>query len=436
MKHKITIILLLLFTTISLSAANYIPSEGNLKAREKFQDAKFGIFIHWGFYSMLADGEWIMNSREINYKEYAKLAGGFYPSQFNADKWVSTIKASGAKYITITSRHHDGFSMFGTKQSTYNIVDATPFRRDILKELKEACEKENITLNFYYSLLDWYRLDYPIGESGRHTGRPTNKQNWRSYYNFMKAQLKELLTEYGNPGMIWFDGEWDHKKDKKPFDWELEQLYSYMHKIKPDCLIANNHHHAILQGEDVQLFEKDLPGENKAGMSGGVKIGSLPLETCETMNNSWGYNITDKNYKSAKEIIRLLVNAAGKGGNLLLNIGPRPDGNIPDEAVSLLQEVGQWLSNYGESIYGTRAGLFPPQYWGASTTKNNIVYIHILNYNNKNIYLPTGNIKFKNISLYGKDVKLRFKKCNEGILVELPEIPTGIDYILKLEKVK
>lgn len=174
MKLKTIVTLILLLTAISLPAtnSNYIPSEGNIKAREKFQNDKFGIFIHWGVYSMLADGEWIMNNRKVNYKEYERLAGGFCPSQFDADKWVRTIKASGARYITITSRHHDGFSMFGTKQTKYNMVDATPFKRDILQELVKACEKEKITLNFYYSLLDWYRTDYPIGETGRFNGRP------------------------------------------------------------------------------------------------------------------------------------------------------------------------------------------------------------------------------------------------------------------------
>ena len=188
----------------------YTPTSENLKAREEFQDNKFGIFLHWGIYSMTAQGEWYMHNRNINWEEYAKLASGFYPSKFNAAEWVSAIKASGAKYITITSRHHDGFSMFHTKQSDYNIVDATPFKRDIIKELAEECKKQGIKLHFYYSHLDWRRDDYPVNNSGRGTGRPKGKENWKSYYQFMNNQLTELLTNYGPIGAIWFDGVWDN----------------------------------------------------------------------------------------------------------------------------------------------------------------------------------------------------------------------------------
>lgn len=434
MKKIISITLLSIFAALTLSAqtTGYIPSEGNLKAREKFQDDKFGIFIHWGIYSMMANGEWAMNTKKLNYKEYEQLAAGFYPSKFNADEWVKAIKASGAKYITITSRHHDGFSMFGTKASPYNIVDATPFKRDVLKELSEACEKEGITLNFYYSHVDWYRLDYPLGNSGRDAGRPTDKQNWNSYFNFMNTQLKELLTGYGKVGMIWFDGVWDHKNNKQPFDWHLEEQYAHIHSISPDCLIANNHHLAPYTGEDVQVFEKDLPGENKAGLSAGVKVSRLPLETCETMNNSWGYNIEDNNYKSLKGIIHLMVKAAGNGGNLLLNIGPQPDGQLPAMALKRLDEIGGWMKKYGESLYGTRAGLFKPQYWGASVTKGNKVYIHILNCSDTSLYIPTGDYKVKTAAEFEGGSKLKFTRCPEGIVLQIPKEHNSIDYIVEL----
>lgn len=435
MKLKLFILagLLIAFMPLNAKTVKYEPSPGNIQAREKFRDDKFGIFIHWGIYSMLGNGEWVMNHKKIHYKEYEKLAGGFYPSRFNAQDWVKAIKQGGAKYITITSRHHDGFSMFKTKESPYNIVDATPFKRDILKELADACEKEGVTLNFYYSHADWYREDYPLGESGRHSGRPIDRQNWESYYSFMNAQLRELLTNYGKVGMIWFDGVWDHKRDKTPFNWQLEEQYALIHSIQPDCLVANNHHLAPYEGEDVQVFERDLPGENKAGYSGGVKISGLPLETCETMNTSWGYEILDHKYKSLKEIIHLMVNAAGKGGNLLLNIGPQPDGCLPQEALSRLKEIGEWLGQYGESIYGTRAGIMPPQYWGATTTKGGKIYVHILNLHDKSVYIPTGERKIKSAVTFKGGQKLKFTKCPEGITLHLPEIPADIDYIVELE---
>lgn len=335
---------------------------------------------------MLATGEWTMTNNNLNYKEYAKLAGGFYSSRFNAAEWVSAIKASGAKYICFTSRHHEGFSMFHTKYSDYNVVDATPFKRDILKELADECHKQGIRLHLYYSHLDWYREDYPWGRTGRGTGRPDAKGNWSSYYQFMNNQLTELLTNYGPIGAIWFDGWWD--QDQNPdFDWQLPGQYELIHRLQPGCLVGNNHHQVPFAGEDIQIFERDLPGENKAGLSG-QDISSLPLETCETMNGMWGYKITDQNYKSAKTLIHYLVKAAGKDANLLMNIGPQPDGCLPEVAVQRLKEVGEWMRVYGETIYGTRGGCIAPHDWGVTTQKGNRLFVHILNLQDKALFLP------------------------------------------------
>ena len=208
----ITFLLLFVMNLGAFAQSPYQPAEENLKARQEFQDNKFGIFLHWGLYAMLATGEWTMTNNNLNYKEYAKLAGGFYPSKFNADKWVEAIKASGAKYICFTSRHHEGFSMFDTKYSDYNVVKATPFKRDIVKELAAACAKQGIKLHFYYSHLDWAREDYPWGRTGQGTGRSNSKGDGKSYYQFMNNQLTELLTNYGPIGAIWFDGWWDQPK--------------------------------------------------------------------------------------------------------------------------------------------------------------------------------------------------------------------------------
>lgn len=202
MKTHLFLSLLFAASFLPAKAQTYQPSAENLKARQEFQDNKFGIFLHWGLYCMLATGEWTMTNKDLNYKEYAKLAGGFYPSKFNVAEWVSAIKASGAKYICFTSRHHEGFSMFHTKYSDYNIVDATPFKRDVVKELVDECHKQGIRLHFYYSHIDWYREDAPWGRTGRGTGRPNPKGDWKSYYTFMNNQLTELLTNYGPIGAI------------------------------------------------------------------------------------------------------------------------------------------------------------------------------------------------------------------------------------------
>ncbi|MBF1435025.1 MAG: alpha-L-fucosidase, partial [Prevotella nanceiensis] len=336
MKKTLLIVATLLINYVGMAQTSYQPTAENLKAREQFQDQKFGVFLHWGLYSMMGVTEWIMTNRDIHYQEYPKLAKTFYPSEFDADAWISAIKVAGAKYITITTRHHDGFSLFKTATSSYNSVDGTPFKRDIIKELAEACKRHDIKLHLYYSHLDWGREDYPVGRTGRGTGRPKEKANWPSYFNFMNTQLTELLTNYGEVGAIWFDGWWDHDNDAKPFDWQLEEQYGIIHKLQPQCLIGNNHHTTPFPGEDIQIFERDLPGENKAGLSG-QDISRLPLESCQTINEHWGYSITDSNYKSGKELIQMLVRAAGKNANLLLNIGPEPGGALPSLALDRLK---------------------------------------------------------------------------------------------------
>ncbi|MCD8313508.1 MAG: alpha-L-fucosidase, partial [Bacteroidales bacterium] len=410
----LTITLATLFVT-PVRAQDYVPSDENLASREAFRSDRFGIFIHWGIYSMLARGEWALNSLDLNYQEYAKLAGGFYPSNFNAAEWVSAIKASGARYICITSRHHDGFSMFGTKLSPYNIVDATPFGRDILKELAEECERQGISLHFYYSLLDWTRLDYPRGRTGLGVGRPEGTEDYGSYLEFMKGQLTELLTGYGPVRAIWFDGHWDHDEDPD-FDWKYDEIYPLIHSLRPGCLIGNNHHLTPFEGEDIQIFERDLPGENKAGLSG-QDIASLPLETCETMNGMWGYKITDQNYKDVPTLIRYIVSAAGRDANLLMNIGPQPDGSLPAIAVERLKGVGEWMDKFGFTVYGTRACEVAPHEWGVVTAKDNRRYVHILSLQDNSLFVPLTSGKVTNASCLNDGSAVSFTQDPDGVLL-------------------
>ena len=429
--------LILLTATIMVAiqglAQSYQPSEAIQQAQREFQDKKFGIFLHWGIYSMLGQGEWVMQNRNISYKEYPKIADGFYPSKFNADEWVKAIKASGAKYITITSRHHDGFSMWNSAASDYNIVKATPFKRDVLKELSEACQREGIALHFYYSHLDWGRLDYPLGRTGLGTGRPKDQQDWKHYQKFMNQQLTELLTQYGPIGAIWFDGVWDHDSDATPFDWQLRPQYDLIHELQPSCLVANNHHLVPFEGEDVQIFERDLPGENKAGDSGENGVSkTLPLESCETMNRTWGYNITDSDYKTPRQIIHLLVGAAGRNANLLLNIGPEPNGQLPQEAVSRLKAIGEWMSQYGETIYGTRGGEVEPHSWGVTTRKGNRLFVHVLDLQDRGLFLPLNN-KVKRACEFLSRKPVKMTRVNGGITLQFDRVPTDIDYVVELE---
>ena len=410
--------------------SSYSPSEENLKARAEFRDNKFGIFLHWGLYAMLATGEWTMTNRNLAYDEYEKLAGGFYPAKFDAAKWVSAIKASGARYICFTTRHHEGFSMFKTKYSPYNIVDATPFARDVVKELADECHRQGIKIHFYYSHLDWYRNDYPWGRTGRGTGRSNPEGNWPSYYQFMNNQLTELLTNYGPVGAIWFDGWWD--QDQNPdFDWQLPEQYALIHRLQPACLVGNNHHQVPFEGEDIQIFERDLPGENNAGLSG-QDISSLPLETCETMNGMWGYKINDQNYKSTATLVQYLVKAAGKDANLLMNIGPQPDGELPAVAVQRLAEMGQWMQTYGETIYGTRGGCIKPRPWGVTTQKGNRLFVHVLETDDPAIFLPLGNRKVKKALHFATRQPLKIERLQGGYLLHLPQEKEAIDCVAEL----
>src|SRR5262245_48893062 len=272
----------------SNAESQYQPTSENLEARKWFQDAKFGLFVHWGVYSVLGDGEWVMNNRKMPISDYEKLPAQFNPTEFDPAEWVALAKAAGMKYITITSRHHDGFAMFDSKVSDWNIVERTPYARDPLKMLADECHRQGIKLFFYYSQLDWHHPDYyPRGKTAIDrgpwdNGRP-DRGNWNAYLDdYMDGQLRELLTNYGPVGGIWFDGMWD----KPDADWHLEKTYSLIHQLQPAALIIPNHHQTPKPGEDVQTFERDLPGRNTAGFNTTYISDQLPLEMSNTLNGS------------------------------------------------------------------------------------------------------------------------------------------------------
>jgi alpha-L-fucosidase len=402
-----------------------VPPE-RLAAREWYRDAKFGLFIHWGVYSLLGNGEWVMHNRGIRVPEYEWLASTFNPVRFDADEWVLLAKAAGMRYITITSRHHDGFSMFGSRQTG---TTSSTGRRSaaILKELAEACRRHGLKLFFYYSQLDWRHPDYwPRGETGRSTGR-ADAGSWDRYLDFMDAQLEELLTGYGPLGGIWFDGMWD--KPQAP--WQLNRTYALIHRLQPAALIIPNHHKAPLPGEDVQTFEQDLPGANTAGFNTS-EIGLLPLETSLTMNNSWGFNVTDRSFKSATQLIHYLVRAAGFGANLLLNVGPRPDGTIQPEAAERLREMGRWMDQFGSSIHGTRAGPITPRDWGVTTQRGDTIYVHVLNWPDRQLAIPALMSRIASARLMGSSEAVPFAQTSAGVTLTLPAADETPDRVIVL----
>jgi alpha-L-fucosidase len=413
----------------AFSQAEYEPSPENLEARTWFQDAKFGLFIHWGAYSVMGSGEWVMEVRRIPATDYEKLADAFNPIRFDPEAWVSLAKAAGMRYITITAKHHDGFAMYDSRVSDWDIVDRTPYGRDVIGALAAECRRQGIKLFLYYSQLDWHHADYyPRGRTGNSSGRPDSGE-WYAYLDYMDAQLRELLTQYGPLGGIWFDGMWD----RPDADWRLGQTYSLIHELQPQALIGSNHHETPIPGEDFQMFEKDLPGANTAGFNTTV-VSALPLETAETMNRSWGFNITDRSYKSTAELVRYLVRAAGSNANFLLNVGPMSTGEIQPEFVTRLREVGAWLELYGESIYGTRGGPFAPANWGVTTQRGNTVYVHVLDWNSKVLALPDlpGRVHSARLIRDGRIVS--FEVLDDAIVLRLPERPADlIDEIVAIE---
>ena len=260
----------------------------------------------------------------------------------------------------------------------------------------------------------------------------------------MKDQLTELLTKYGKIGAIWFDGHWDHDSDAVPFDWRYDDIYSHIHDIDHSCLIGNNHHITPIEGEDFQMFERDLPGENTTGWADDQTVSTLPLEMCQTMNGMWGYKVADQNYKSVNDLVQLLVKAASKGSNLLMNVGPQPDGKLPEAAVERLAGMGKWMGIYGDSVYGTDATGLPEQEWGVTTRKGNVLYLHVFDSSSGKVSIPltdynptTGKkpkkLKIKSVTAMNGGSALTWQYGKDGVLnVTLPPAATAPDYVVEV----
>jgi alpha-L-fucosidase len=397
-----------------------------------WRDARFGMFIHWGLYAVPAGewngktgyGEWIRTSAEIPLETYNQFAGQFNPVQFNADNWVKMAKDAGMRYIVITSKHHDGFCMFETKQTDFSIL-STPFKRDPMKELAVACKKYGITFCYYHSIMDWHHPDY-LPRRNWETDRPTEGADFRKYVDYMKAQLKELLTNYGEIGVLWFDGEWENTWNEK----YGKEIYNYCRTIQPGLIINNR----------VGAGRMDMEGLTKEGMFGGdfgtpeqqIPATGLPgtdWETCMTMNDHWGYNKNDKNFKSPKELIRNLVDIASKGGNFLLNVGPTAEGLIPPESVESLRTIGKWMDANGEAIRGSQASPFKSIEWGRCTRKEIPggvrLYLHVFDWPQDQTLVVRGCLNEVKSAYFLQDPKktpIPFQRVEDAILFTVPAI--------------
>jgi alpha-L-fucosidase len=428
-----TLLLLCALTAVSAppsasAQTAYRPTAANLAARQWFRDARFGMFIHWGVYSVLQDDAWVMNTRHLRLAEYETLAPQFDPVRFDAAEWVALAKGAGARYITFTTKHHDGFAMWGSRASDWNIVARTPFHRDVVRELADECRRQGIGLFVYYSQLDWHHPDfYPRGGTGRWTGRP-DSGDFGHYLDFLDAQLRELLTGYGPLAGVWFDGQWD-----RGGDWRLDRTYGMIHQLQPAALIGSNHNGRFNPGEDIALFERLLPGTQSARLDSARAL-DLPMEMSETINDSWGFRLWDRNYKSADQLIRELVEAAGQDANFLLNVGPMPTGEIQPQFVERMRAIGQWLGTHGEGIYGTRGGPVPPRPWGVTTQKGDRVFVHVLDWSDPELALPPLPRRVRAASLLVGGARVPFRETRDGITLTLPARSADeVDQVVVLE---
>jgi alpha-L-fucosidase len=375
-----------------------------------WSESRFGMFIHWGIYSLKAQGEWIMYVSRTPVKEYEKLADQFNPVNYNPEEWVKLAKDTGMKYIIITAKHHDGFSMFKTEVDRYNIVDGTPYGKDVMAELAKACEKHGIRLCFYYShVREWrhphaqsleMKNPFMYGNYGNFWDYPDEtKKNLQIYIDeFDKPQIKELLTQYGPIGVIWFDTPSLIRPD------QAQELIDLVKSTQPDCLV-NSRVGDFVDTDYYSLGDDQVPEFNNG----------VDFETPMTICHAWGYNNMPNNlYRGVKELIHQLIDIVSLGGNYLLNVGPDPTGVIPPEAQERLKGIGDWMKVNGEAIHGTKASPFPAKpSWGKITSKADTLYLHV--YQWYNVITLTGvKSKVKAVSLLadsGRSITWSQKPC-------------------------
>jgi len=351
-----------------------------------WREARFGMFLHWGLYSILAGewmgrtdhAEWIRNTAHIPLAEYDKLVGRFNPTQFDADAWVGMAKDAGMKYVTITSKHHDGFCLFDNRLTSF-CIRSTPYRRDIMKAMADACRRAGLRICWYHSIMDWHHPDYLPRRDWEAATRPVDGARYSRFVEYLHGCVQQLLTNYGDIGVMWFDGQWE-----QTWTHELGRaLYAKCRALEPS-VIVNNRCEGWSQTPitdplgDFGTPEQEVPATGTPGRD---------WESCITMNDNWGYNSHDKNFKSVPQLIGLLVETASKGGNLLLNIGPKADGTFPQESVERLAAIGRWMRVNGEAIYGTSASLFANAPY-RTTTRGNRIYLFLFDWPGGALALP------------------------------------------------
>ncbi|TWU61829.1 alpha-L-fucosidase [Crateriforma conspicua] len=438
--------ILVAFLVAVLLAGGSIPSTAaspDDSRMDWWRDARFGMFIHWGLYAVPAGkydgkevkgiGEWIMSRANIPRDRYEAYAPQFDPQQYDADTWVRIAKYAGMKYIVITSKHHDGFCLFDSA-GQYDVVDAPPYGKDILADLRDACERHGVKFCTYYSIMDWHHPSQKPAKmnNGRPVWNPTQMIDGQKqqYVDYMKGHLKTLVEDY-RTHVLWFDGEW-------PSWWtdqDGQELYQWLLELNPESIVNNR------------------VGAGRKGMSGFTQEGSfagdfgtpeqeIPAtgvdsdwESCMTMNDTWGFKTSDKNWKSSQRLIQNLIDITSKGGNYLLNIGPKADGTFPQASVDRLRAIGQWMSVNGESIHGTQAALFRPD-WGRVTRKDGTLYLHVFDWpSNGKLTIPALSNEVRRVSLLASpETTLNLNRDGETMVIDLPSTaPDDIASVITID---
>jgi alpha-L-fucosidase len=410
-----------------------------------WRDAHLGMFIHWGAYAVPGGerngkvcgggAEWIMDKLDYTIEDYEKeVVDQFNPVNFDADAWVRIAKDAGMKYIVLTSKHHDGFCMWDSKVSDYTVVKRTEFGRDVIEELAEACKKQDIVFCFYYSITDWHHPEaqsifYPHYNVGQKDQTKSNPDFPKYYENYLKPQIKELLTSYGDVGVVWFDGEWiaDYTTEMG------KDLYKTIREIQPNTIVNNRVDKGRngMKGINVEgSYAGDFGTPEKEVPATGI---DSDWEACFTMNGSWGYKPSDINWKSDTMLIQSFVDIVSKGGNFLLNVGPDETGLFPQQSIDILASMGKWNKVNGEAVYGAKASPVDRPEWGRYTSKEGVVYAHIFDWPENGKLQIDEQLNVKKATLLAdanKELEV------DASTIYLPEsAPDGIVTVVKLKLV-
>lgn len=384
--NKLLLLLVMIILHSSLNGqdrAYKVKYEDTMNRTKWHRDARFGMFIHWGAYAVPASGEWYKSRQELTTEEYQKYVDAFVPGNYHPEEWAQLAKDAGMKYAVMTAKHHDGYCLFDSKYTDYKISTAVE-GADFIKDYVEAFRAKDLKVGFYYSLIDWHHEDYPyVGNHPlrKRDGFEKEDYDWDNYLDYMHKQVEELMTNYGKIDILWLDYSFDDYQGEK---WKAKELIKMIRKHQPDIIINNrlevNHGvkdeaRAFSGYGDFETPEQGIPTKKLVDKYGN----NIPWETCLTLNNSWGFNSRDDDWKSSKLIINTLVNCVSKNGNLLLNVGPDSQGTIPEPSRKVLREVGEWMKINGESIYGCYDATLPKPDWGYFTQKENVIYAHWTN---------------------------------------------------------